>query len=217
MKFPKNCCQIKTKTGRRCWTPACCTITGKNMCILHKLHIYEKPALIIQNQFQTNRKRRAIEIFRNCPDDIQRKIIFHMREPDLIKKHHHDIIDKIVEERVNRVGDLRIKTLSTNFDVVYQTGLIREYWHESTKLLELIYKYYQILSSHTHFIFSRKILKGLYNIYSILLWDNVGQTYYYYQTNDELENKLHFSYKKLMKFIGEDNYLFYIYVDYIYE
>jgi len=188
------------------------------MCIFHKLHIYEKPALIIQNKFQTNKKRRAIEILRNLPDDIQRKIIFHMREPDLIKRHHHNIIDKIVEERVNRVSDLTIKTLSTNFDVVYQTGLIREYRHESTKLLELIYKYYQILSRHTHLIFSYKILKGLHNIYSSsILWDPVSETYYSYQTNDEFENKLRLSYTKLVTFIREDNYQFYIYADYIYE
>lgn len=156
MKFPKNRCQIPAKNGRRCHAPACCTMGEKNMCILHKMHIYRKPALIIQNTFCNYKMRRAINIFKKLPKDLQGKIQFNMREDMLIKIHHHNVIEHIIFEKLEALAIQESYTSeeSEHFD------------RNCMNMFKLITKYSSILEYGIHVRFASTILQPLNHKFS---------------------------------------------------
>ena len=147
MPRPRNKCEIPRKTSKiKCHAPACCNLGGKNMCILHKIHIYTKPAKVIQNAYTNYRMRRAINIYINLPKDLQRKISFHMRENSLIKIHQHDVIQQIITNKLERL----IMFARTRAD----------YLVECIHMFKLAIKYFEILNYDNHNRFVSTIVHG---------------------------------------------------------
>ena len=151
MKFPKNRCQISTKNGRKCHAPACCTMGGKNMCILHEMHIYRGSALIIQNAFCNYKMRKAINIFKKLPKDLQHKIQFNMRENMLIKKHHHNVIEQIIFDKLEALAIQESYTFEES----------DHYDRNCMNMFKLITKYSSILKYGIHVRFASTILQPL--------------------------------------------------------
>jgi len=97
-------CQCRTKLNKRCLGNSFIHIVGKNQCIIHARYNYLKPAIIIQTAFRSYKMRRAIKIYKKLPDDIQFKILFYMQENELIKNHHHKVIENVLGKRIDEVG-----------------------------------------------------------------------------------------------------------------
>ena len=145
LSLKKRCECITINSNRRCKGKIFLEINGKKMCILHSRYYYLKAVEIIQNTYRNNKIRKAITIYKNLPDDIQRKIQFFGRENDLIKKHHHPIIIKILYYRV------------INLDYPEDLSINGKYKYivSCSNLFRLFKKYHKIIPNylHVHFAF----------------------------------------------------------------
>lgn len=150
MPSSRNKCEIPRKTSKRkCHAPACCNLGGKNMCILHKMHIYTQPARVIQNAYTNYKMRRAINIYINLPKDLQGKISFHMRENSLIKIHHHDVIQRKITDKLERL-------------IMFggRPDTRADYLVECIHMFKLAIKYFEILDYDSHIRFGSTIVHG---------------------------------------------------------
>ena len=100
--------------------------------------------------------RQKLRIFKNLPIDLQKKIIFHMRENFLIKKHHHDVIENIIYKKTNNyMNELFINKYEPIISSgnIYKKNLIL---YRINILLGLYNKYVSILKN-------KKMCNDLYN------------------------------------------------------
>ena len=98
----KRCSAIATTTNRICQKKFTFIIQNKKCCHIHAKILFNKYALIIQKIWKGYKARCLMtKIYTRLPDELQRKIIFYVRENYLIKKHHHDIIHNILKAKVN--------------------------------------------------------------------------------------------------------------------
>ena len=145
--MPQNKCQIRNKNGgRMCHAPKCRQLNpfNKQICFIHLKYIYGTAAKIIQNIFRNNRMRHAIDIYKKVPLDIQRKILFHMQENDLIKKHHHNVIAKILMKRCNTLQHFIPAWINANYIPMDR------YFNQLFPFLDLIIKYNKVISDDLH-------------------------------------------------------------------
>jgi len=124
------------------------------ICYFHNNYLFAGPAKCIQNIYRNNKIREAINIYKNLPQDLQGKILFHMRENDLVKKHHHDVIEKIIIKRCANLTDKRnnIYNFRTPIPIYIKSILSR-----SNDIFNLLMKYKEILSYRTHHLLSIEI------------------------------------------------------------
>ena len=156
MPHPTNKCKIRNKSnGRICRAPKCRHINPFNrpMCFIHFINTFETPALIIQNIYRNKKIRAAIRIYKNLPYDIQRKILFHIRENELIRKHHHAFIEKIIIKRYDFLINESPPWINSN-----PLPLVI-YFDKLFTVLDLIIKYYQALSYSFHEILVTELNK----------------------------------------------------------
>ena len=74
-------------------------ISDKSYCNTRVKVMFHNYVLVIQNNWRSYRARCIVyNIYSRLPDEIQRKIMFYTRENYLIKKHHHDVINNILEK-----------------------------------------------------------------------------------------------------------------------
>lgn len=176
----KNRCQCRNKKPNgRCRGPRWTVMNDKNICILHARYYYLNAAKTIQTIFHNNKIRSAICLYKGLPNDIQRMILFNIRENHLIKKHHHDVIEKIIEKR--------IYYFNKDYEHIYLHD-IKYYMQRAIDLIKLFQKYYEILSDNILIDFS-KIMNGIIGIIirieaRIPYIDNLLLTIYYTLLND---------------------------------
>ena len=66
-------------------------------------------AAYIQKIWRGNRSRSLVKkVYAKLPDEIQQKILFYVRKNHLIKKHHYDVITRILDNKFERSGVLHI-------------------------------------------------------------------------------------------------------------
>lgn len=140
------------------------------------MYTFGKAASIIQNLYRSNKKRRAINIYKKLPQDLQNKILFIMQENDLIKNHHHDVIETILIKRFN---NSRIKRAEILFNLATTTELasglinnankisIENYLDDLYQFLKLVIKYNDVTSYELH----DAILTELASIEEYILYD----------------------------------------------
>ena len=120
---------------------------NRQLCYFHYNSLFGKATQYIQNIYRNNKMRNAINIYKALPGDLQNKVLFHMQENDLIKKHHHDVIEGII---LRRRADANYKRATINVfgfpDQIYMKPFLNEIYD----LLKLITKYKNILSYRTH-------------------------------------------------------------------
>lgn len=105
---------------------------------LNKIKI-EYSATKIQKIWKGKRNREILNnIYIKLPIDIQLKIIFYIRKNYLIKKHHYDVIEKIIYKKVNYYFD--------KFELINKYNLIPlSIIYEMKKLIYIYIKYFKIL------------------------------------------------------------------------
>ena len=150
---PKNPrCECQTQRGCRCTLTVMkdWSILNRKICFIHYKSSYGGYASYLQNIYRNKRKRRVIEIYRRVPDDIQRKILFYIRENDLIKKHHYEVINNILINKFNRY--LSLSPLVGHWvNLIIINGVYKEENFERLlPFLDLIIKYYKVISDEFH-------------------------------------------------------------------
>ena len=176
-----ECCLVNSK--RRCRGFVWSSINGRRICILHARYYYLTSIETIQNIYRNIKMRNAIKIYKNLPDDIQRKIRFYGRENQLIKQHHYVVIERIL---YNKVLEIEYTDRLTS---IGKHG----YVENCSQLFNLFKKYYEIISYDLHCNFAF-VLHYCYAAIMFLLDQ---------PDNKESLNKILIQYNKYFKFILE--------------
>ena len=140
----KRCSCYAVTTGKKCKNKFSVIICNKKYCTLHAHITFDKSAAIIQKGFQGWKVRQKMKnIFYPLPDELQRKIIFHMRESLLIKKHHHKVLQKILDKRFHSI----LANTGIPPHGPYNTSL--DYYLSLISLYNLFTKYLSITSEQS--------------------------------------------------------------------
>ena len=100
----RRCSSYAITTNRKCKKNFKFIINGRKMCNIHADMSYGINAIQIQKCWRGYRSRSIInKIYILLPDELQKKVIFHIRENYLIKKHHHDVICTILDNKINKL------------------------------------------------------------------------------------------------------------------
>ena len=132
-----RCSSNAVTTNLVCRNKFTCIIDNRRYCHIHAKILINKSAVItIQKSWRGYKSRkRMTHIYIKLPDELQRKIIFYMREGDLIKKHHHDIIYNILKKRMNnKYLNLQIEVIKARLAIEYNDIEINDidYFTENT-------------------------------------------------------------------------------------
>lgn len=124
----KRCSGFAVSTSRICRKKFTFLIQNKRYCYIHARFEFNKYARRIQKHWIGYRSRCLMKnIYNKLPDEIQRKIIFYVRENYLIKKYQHDVICRILDRKLDRVWLLSvinnfrnrdIKNLNSNLNII---------------------------------------------------------------------------------------------------
>jgi hypothetical protein len=95
-----RCGSLAMTTNRVCKKKFSFIIQCKKCCHIHAKYEFNNYAVYIQKCWKGYRGRCVFKnIYVKLPYEIQQKIMFHVRENDLIKKHHHDVITRILDTK----------------------------------------------------------------------------------------------------------------------
>ena len=113
--------------------------------------------------------RQKLRIFKNLPIALQKKIIFHMRENLLIKKHHHDVIENIIYKKTHHymIYELRPWLKGNKGTSILNDKHILK----TISLLELYVKYFFILTK-------KYKLKHIYEYCNLIATSCFNKNYY---------------------------------------
>ena len=76
----------------------------KKYCNIHAKKFLSMYALIIQKYFRRFRIAQKLKkLFYPLPRDLQRRVLFYIREPYLLEKHHYNPISKIVCKKMHKL------------------------------------------------------------------------------------------------------------------
>ena len=153
----RRCTSYAISTDRICRKKFSYIIQDKKLCCVHARLEFNKYALRIQKRWRGNRTRSLVKkVYAKLPDEIQQKILFYVRKNHLIKKHHHEVITRILDNKFERSGILHIVH---GIKINGHTNLFR---NTDINILALIYKLYtkyiaiappenlKFLNYHTH-------------------------------------------------------------------
>lgn len=90
-------CTCKTLQKRRCKNPIC----ALGCCWIHLQQKYYNNVVNIQRIWIGYRTRKKCNLMKELPIELQQKILFYMTQNFSIKKHHYDVIGKIVEKKMD--------------------------------------------------------------------------------------------------------------------
>lgn len=109
-------CQIINKTnGLVCKKNSSFILNNKRCCKFHYNYYMQKYAIIIQKYYRAYKNKKIINnIFLKLPDDLQRKIVFHMREEFHYNKYKK-CIENIIYNRLKISRTELTKHFSYNF------------------------------------------------------------------------------------------------------
>ena len=169
-------------------------INNKKYCGQHLSLFYKKEILKIQSIYRGYKSRKLINnIYLRLPCDLQRKIIFKVRENFLIKKHHYDVISKTIYNKFNLIN------IFPNLENIYNMLLDDHFMNYSTTIsnfynkiiVELEYitniyllytKYYDILNKEDN----KSLING--NVFYIRLI--IDELYHKTGYNHTIINKI---------------------------
>lgn len=97
-------------------------INNKRYCYIHAKMAFNKYAIYIQRIWCGHKIRNKLtNIYCKLPDDLQRKILFYIRESYLLEKHHYSVIRNILDKKVanNRIKFVYWSNTYTIDDIKY--------------------------------------------------------------------------------------------------
>jgi len=179
-KTRKGTCECPTNrlSNRRCRGYKFITINGINYCILHARHHYLKYINIIQSNYRSFRIRRAINIYKKIPYDLQMKVLFYIQENDLILKFHHNVIRNVILTKRNNYEEPYGTLMGDNIHSQILTDLFNneqplysKITFYITNILYLYKKYHTVFTKNDHLQLCKTIntsyfivMNNMYNI-----------------------------------------------------
>jgi len=144
-----NCISFNIETQIVCENTASYQgcLSNYPVCSIHYNYFIENSAKCIQNFYRNSKMRRAINIYKFLPDDLQNKIIFYMRENALIKKHHHDVILSVLLNKLLVCSEQRNWYIKLDDPF---TNDLKTYMESLNYYLGLLIKYRSIISLDFH-------------------------------------------------------------------
>ena len=169
----KRCSCFANTTSHICRKKFSFIILDKKFCHIHAKYEFNKYVILIQKHLKGYRTRcMMVNVYTKLPDDLQQKIIFYVRENYLIKKHHNDVISKILDAKLDRVWFLSvINSLTTS------NGVKCKNLDTLAHIYYLFTKYFTIAPQTKLMLLknSTRLLKNsIYDLrYSELVYDNL--------------------------------------------
>ena len=141
MAYNKRCSCLAITTNKKCKLPIKFNINNKKYCFIHANILFGKSTTNIQRCYKGFRVRKLLKKMYNLPDDLQRKIIWHLKEPYYIQKHHHKPIYNILEKRYNKFSEKFTSTSYLSLEEIF------DLYNEYINLCDLYCKYNAIIDS----------------------------------------------------------------------
>jgi len=147
----RRCSSYAITTNRKCKKNFKFIVNGQKLCHIHANIAYKINAIQIQKYWRGYRSRsRIYKIYILLPDELQKKVVFHIRENYLIKKHHYDVICKILDNKINKewfnnsLYNVENDNLSDLLNIFY---LFNKYFDiASTDTITILYNYVMNIS-----------------------------------------------------------------------
>lgn len=181
MKYRCACITLKNRRCQKAFSFVC----NKTRCCIIHANAYLKYVLTIQKAYKRYHCRKYVRLLARLPCDIQRNIVFYIREP-LYNARRNNRIQNILCKRFATIFGIP-KKLSFNFATVFlgewRTSILtmnkaqfNDHILYITHLYKLYTKYFIISSAHYNDV--------LYIISNILQKD-IEECLYYYHHSEE--------------------------------
>jgi len=158
-----RCSCLATTTQRICKHKFQFMLKGRRFCVHHAKIVFNKEATYIQSVWRAHVVRNKMNnIFLRLDDDMQRKIIWHMREQYFIEKHHHAPIRNILNKRVKDLFNVKETAKCATGTLYFATSVpsltdrtCQQYYSKVTTLYNLYTKYAPIADEdYSHMLYS---------------------------------------------------------------
>ena len=160
MVYNKRCSCLAITTNKKCKLPIKFNINNKKYCLIHANILFGKSTTNIQRCYKGFRVRKLLKKMYNLPDDLQRKIVWHIKESHYIQKHHHKPIYNILEKRYNKFSEKFTSTSYLSLEEIF------DLYNEYINLCDLYCKYNAIIDSEkiiTIYIYGKRMIFTLSN------------------------------------------------------
>ena len=160
MVYNKRCSCLAITTNKKCKLPIKFNINNKKYCFIHANILFGKSTTNIQRCYKGFRVRKLLKKMYNLPDDLQRKIVWHIKESHYIQKHHHKPIYNILEKRYNKFSEKFTSTSYLSLEEIF------DLYNEYINLSNLFCKYNVIIDSEKNTIlhkYGRRMIFTLTN------------------------------------------------------
>ena len=95
----KRCSCTAISTGLKCKIKTRNIYCGKYVCHIHSNILFSHSILLIQKIYIGYRTRQKLKIiFKRLPTDLQKRVLWYMRESFYIKRYHN-VIRKILDKK----------------------------------------------------------------------------------------------------------------------
>ena len=159
-------CSCKTLKKLRCKNAVC----ALGQCWSHLNQKYYEKICTIQRIWKGYKTRKIYNtIFIRLPQELQHKIVFYIRQNYLVKKHHYDVIQKIMTKKIENT----LKIIRPDRPIENIVNL--------TELYNLCNKYFMILSSEDTEKLQQNSDNYLYIFRRIAFTDEVIETVMFLQ------------------------------------
>lgn len=116
---------------------------GVPLCHFHTKKVFLIHTILIQRAYRCHKIRQTINRYKNLPHDVWRMVLFRMNEDQLIEKHHHAVIVKIIKNKLIDLYSYKLFEITAEFKI---RGIMCEsYVKDMINLLRLFEKYYTII------------------------------------------------------------------------
>jgi len=179
-----------------------CKLTSRfyykqNYCFLHAKKWLTNYAIIIQKYYARYRVNKKLDnLFFPLPRDLQRRVLFYIREPYLLQKYHYDPIENIVINKMKLLMKIPFFTFFMNNEVssIQENIMLTSF----TEKLRLFTKYYTILDNDmiekvnetVRHLYFRHISRSDINYNTWTNFYDVLSKYYFKSVENDTDNKI---------------------------
>ena len=174
MSNTKRCGCRALSTSKICLNKYVFKFGQERYCTIHARMKFNDRVGLIQKIWRGYRTRGMLnKVYKRLPEELQEKINFLVRENYLIKKHHHQVIDKIIQKKTKEI-----------VEIIYSSFSILETSEEKIKkIYELYIKYFEIITEKRDkdFLYRSQGFISNFNFINIRhLFIDYNKLYFYY-------------------------------------
>ena len=166
-------CSAFTSNKKECTHNFQFIIENHKYCRQHANIIYKIIVNKIQKVWRSYRKRIFISnVFKKLPNDLQKKILFYVRENYLIKKYHHNVIKNILSKKFTENHIINLEFYTGNQEEIhYQNNKLKYIIH----IFNLYIKYNSIAPYYNKLILNeylQDLIELVESLYLMYIFDN---------------------------------------------